>query len=109
MNQDKPQRCPIMRAVTHEEVGDAIGRLVEIARADTGQSARVADFLLAWWNGEDNGHFPILHLCNCDPVIGEDMVAIMAYFAQELTVYADAWGYQDTMAELAERWRTRAS
>lgn len=103
------QRCPIMRAVTFEEVDEAIGRLVEIARSDTGQSARVADFLLAWWNGPDNGHFPILHLCNCDAVIGEDMVAIMAYLTQEPMVYADAWGYRDAMAELAEQWRNQAT
>ena len=52
-----------------------------IARSDTGQSARVADFLLAWWNGLDNGHFPMLHLSNCDAAIGEDMIVIMAYLA----------------------------
>lgn len=109
MDQDKPQRRPIMRAPTHEEVGEAIGRLVDIARSDTGQSARVADFLLAWWNGPDNGHFPILHLCSCDAIIGEDMVAIMAYLAQEPTVYADAWGYRDAMAELHGRWRDQAT
>lgn len=102
---NKPARRPIMRAPTFEEVGDAIGRLVEIARADTGQSERVADFLLAWWNGPDNGHFPILHLCNCDAVIGEDMVAIMAYLTQEPVTYPDAWGYRDALADLWDKWR----
>lgn len=105
MNQNKPARRPAVRAVTFDEVGEAIGRLVEIARSDTGQSARVADFLLAWWNGDDNGHFPILHLCNCDAIIGEDMVIIMAHLAQEPTVYPDAWGYKDAMAELWHLWR----
>ena len=100
-----PQRRPAIRAVTFEEVGEAIARLIAVASADTGQSARAADFLLAWWNGGDNGHFPILHLCNCDATISEDMLIVMAYLAQEPTVYADAWGYRDAMAELVERWR----
>ena len=98
---------PAIRAVTFDDVGDAIGRLVGIANGDTGQSARVADFLLAWWNAPDNGHFPILHLCNCDATIGEDMIIIMAYLAQEPTVYPDAWGYRDAMIALVERWRAR--
>ena len=62
--------------------------------------------LLAWWNGADNGHFPILHLCNCDATIAEDMIIVMAYLAQEPTVYPDAWGYRDAMVELVERWRS---
>lgn len=100
-----PQRRPAIRAVTFEEAGEAIGRLIVVANADTGQSARVADFLLAWWNGSNNGHFPILHLCNCDAIIGEDMLIIMAYLAQEPTVYADAWGYRDAMVGLVSQWR----
>jgi hypothetical protein len=68
--------------------------------AETGASAKVADFLLAWWNGDECGHFPILHLCNVDAVIAEDMLTIMAYLAQEPTTYADAWGYRDAMGDL---------
>ena len=101
----KPARRPVMRAVTFDEAGAAIDRLIAIARSDTGQSARVADFLLAWWNGPDNGHFPILHLSNCDAVIGEDMVLIMAYLAQEPPVYPDGGDRRDAMVELVERWR----
>lgn len=100
-----PQRRPAIRAVTFEEVGEAIGRLVAVASSDTGQSARAADFLLAWWNGMDNGHFPLLHLCNCDAIIAEDMLIVMAYLAQEPTVYPDDWGYRDAMIGLVERWR----
>lgn len=101
-----PQRRPAIRAVTFEEVGEAIARLIVVAGSDTGQSGRAADFLLAWWNGPDNGHFPILHLCNCDTIIAEDMLIVMAYLAQEPTVYPDAWGHRDAMVELVEQWRT---
>ena len=101
----EPQRRPAIRAVTFEETGEAIGRLVDLARSDTGQASRAADFLLAWWNGMDNGHFPVLHLCNCDAIIAEDMLIVMAYLAQEPTVYVDRWGYGDAMVKLVERWR----
>src|SRR3546814_1555848 len=83
MSTSEPQRRPAIRAVSFDDVGEAIGRLLAIARSDTGQAARVADFLLAWWDGGTNGHFPLLHLSNCDPTIGEDMVIIMAYLTQE--------------------------
>ena len=100
-----PTRHSAIRNIRFDDVGAAIGRLIEVARNDTGQSRRVADFLLAWWNGPDNGHCPLLHLCNCDTTIGEDMVIIMAYLAQEATVYPDAWEYREVMVDLVERWR----
>ena len=56
-----PQRRPAIRAVAFDEVGEAITRLIVVAGSDAGQAARAADFLLAWWNGGDNGHFPVLH------------------------------------------------
>ena len=34
---------------------EALGRLCQIAKRDTGQSRRVANFLLAWHNAEENG------------------------------------------------------
>ena len=105
-----PQKRPVIRAVSSDEMGAAIGRLLAIAlpstrAAETGASGKVADFLLAWWNGDECGHFPILHFCNVDAVIAEDMLTIMAYLAQESTVYADAWGYRDQMGALWERYR----
>ncbi len=105
-----PQRRPVIRAVSFDEVGEAIGRLLAIAlppsrAAETGASPNVADFLLAWWNADECGHFPILHLCNLDAIIAEDMLTIMAWLAQEPTVYADAWGYRDAMHELWIRYR----
>lgn len=42
----QPQRRPLIRALAFDEVGAAIGRLVDVASSDTGQAARVADFLL---------------------------------------------------------------
>ena len=110
MDQKLPDRRPAIRAVSFEDVGAALARLVPIAlpptrAAETGASAKVADFLLAWWNGDETGHFPILHLCNVDAVIAEDMLIIMAYLAANSTVYADQWGYRDIMGEIWKRYR----
>ena len=33
------------------------------------------------------------------------MLIVMAYLAQEPTVYPDAWGYRDAMVALVEQWR----
>src|SRR3546814_6667901 len=72
-----PQRRPVILHVSFDEAGAATGRLLAIAMpptraAETGASWKVADFLLAWWNGDECGHFPIIHLCNVDAVIAED-------------------------------------
>ena len=44
-------------AITAEEVA-ALERLIAHARQDSGQSRRVADFLLAWWNSGSCGAVP---------------------------------------------------
>jgi hypothetical protein len=110
MDQESPARRPAIRAVSFDDVGAALARLVLIAlpptrAAETGASSKVADFLLAWWNGDGTGHFPILHLCNVDAVTAEDMLIVMAYLAENSTVFADRWGYRDTMGEIWERYR----
>ena len=40
----------------------ALERLIKIAQGDTGQTHRVADFLLAWWNAGDCGSFDLTNL-----------------------------------------------
>lgn len=95
----------LISAISFAEAGRALSRLIPVAKSDTGQSARVADFLLAWWNGTDNGKFEILHLCNVDAPIAEDMLIIMSFLAQNGVTYADAWGERESMVELWEIWR----
>lgn len=88
------------------EVKAALDRLIDIARSDTGQSARVANFLLAWWNGADWGHFPIADLFGVDRPIAADMATIFAFLGQHPgAIYADAFGYREAMADLVELWR----
>ncbi|MDE0878869.1 MAG: hypothetical protein OSB00_09450 [Sphingomonas bacterium] len=103
-----PQHRPAIRAVSFEDVGSAIGRLFEIAKFRTHQGKRVADFLLAWWDGDQWGHFPILHLSNCDAIIAEDMLIIMANLSKGEVTYAYDWGYREEMEALIDQWRTDA-
>jgi hypothetical protein len=98
------------KTMTDDGVGAAIGRLVVVARSDTGQSRRCANFLLAWWNGDDWGHFPIADLFGVDAPLAADMATIFSYLAAYPTaIYPDAWGYRDAMAELVDRWRPEAA
>jgi len=96
---------PLMRAIGFDDVLHAVERLLPIAQSDTHQSARVADFLLAWWNGSDCGKFELTHLCNVDSEISEDMLIIMGFLAQNGVHYADAWGHRESMIKLWEQWR----
>ena len=56
---------------------EALGRLLDIARRDTGQSRRVADFLLAWHNAEENGGWDPTDLWNVDTAIADDMLTVV--------------------------------
>ena len=85
---------------------NALDRLIESARSDTGQARRVANFLLAWWNGEDCGHFPIADLFGVDATIATHMTTIIGFLGQhEGAIYPDAFGRKAEMIELVRRWR----
>ena len=45
---------------------EALGRLLEVAQRDTGQSRRVASFPLAWHNAEENGGWNPVDLWQLD-------------------------------------------
>jgi hypothetical protein len=90
----------------HAQVEAAIERLVDLAGSDTGQSRRAANFLLAWWNGDDWGHFPITDLFAVDRAVADDMVTIFTFLGQQAgAVYPDAFGYRAAMSDLVTRWR----
>ena len=87
-------------------VAAALDRLIERSRAAPGQARRAANFLLAWWDGEQWGHFPIADLFVVDAPVAADMTTILAYLGQHGgAIYPDAFDRRDAMAELVERWR----
>lgn len=94
--------------IDHANTAACLSRLIEVARSDTGQSAKVANFLLAWWNGDDWGHFDVSDIFGLDRAIGIDIATIIGYLADHPgAVYADAFGEREAMSELIGLWRAR--
>lgn len=82
----------------------ALKRLIDIAKRDTGQSRRVADFLLAWWNAGACGSFDLTNLWAVDATIGDDMVTVFAMIAK-VNSYPDSLGYSADFAAIVHAWR----
>jgi hypothetical protein len=91
--------------VTHEIVGDAFDILLPVAKRDTDQSVRTANFLLSWWNGSVNGHIDIVGITAVDRELGDAMAIIILYLAKSDTAYADQWGRNHNIQELIDQWR----
>jgi len=83
---------------------EALQRLLEIAARDTGQSRRVADFLLAWWNSGSCGGFDITTAWGVDSAIVEDMIVVFA-LAARCGSYPDALGYGEQFTRVVHAWR----
>ena len=79
---------------------EALGRLCQIAKRDTGQSRRVANFLLAWHNAEENGEWDPTDLWNVDTAIAEDMLAVLK-LAKDSHGYAGDLGSNLKSGQLA--------
>lgn len=82
----------------------ALGRLVKIAKSDTGQAKRVADFLLAWWNAGSCGGFDLTDLWAVDTAIARDMLAVMFLIARHNN-YPDAYGFKPDFERMVAEWR----
>ena len=57
----------------------ATARLLDLARSDTCQARRAADFLMAWWNGPDLGKFDIADIFAVDKANAADMATIIGF------------------------------
>lgn len=68
---------------------EALRRLLDVAKGDTGQSRRVASFLLAWWNAQNCGGFDLTDLWGVDEELVDDMLSVLGMIAQ-LHSYPDA-------------------
>lgn len=82
----------------------ALERLLVIASRGTGQSRRVADFLLAWWNAGTCGGFDFTTMWGCDTAIVNDMVIVFAYVGHNAN-YPDTLGYADQFKTIVRAWR----
>ena len=94
--------------LAHPELKSALNRLIDLARADTGQSARVTNFLLAWWDGDQWGNFPLTDLFRVDRDVAADMATVFAFLGQHggaLYIGAFCDQYRGEMGRLVDRWR----
>jgi len=84
----------------------ALERLIDIARRDTGQSQRVADFLLAWWNATSCGGFDLTDFWSVDAEIADDMLVVIGLI-RESRAYPDTLGTpaHEAFRELVKLWR----
>ncbi len=91
------------RTVNEEETA-ALERLIQVAQGDTGQSRRVADFLLAWWNAASCGAFDLTTLWGLDTGIAKDMVTVFGLVAK-VNQYPDSLGYEEPFKRIVREWR----
>ncbi len=84
----------------------ALDRLMKIAKGNTGQCKRVADFLLSWFNGPVCGGWGVTDVWHLDIEILEDLFVVLA-FISEKTVYPDQLGYYDDLQVIARQWRPK--
>ena len=88
----------------HSAQRAALERLIAIARSDTGQSRRVAGFLLAWWNAQECGGFDLTDLWGVDRSIAADMLTVFALLI-ECRDYPDSLGYRKPFEAIVRLWR----
>src|SRR5260370_29374832 len=82
----------------------SVARLMRIAMGDTGQCRRVADFLLAWHNAEENGGWDPTDLWNVDAAIADDLLTVVRLI-RDSHGYPDALGFGDEIAAVWRSWR----
>ncbi|MDH2092159.1 hypothetical protein N5K21_25900 [Rhizobium pusense] len=87
-----------------DRVRFALEKLLNVAHGDTGQSRRVANFILAWWNADVHGGFNLADLADVDRDVCEDMVTVFTFVAREEDlVYPEA--YKPQIIQIIRRWR----
>lgn len=82
----------------------ALARLIEVAKRDTGQSRRVAEFLLAWWNAGACGGFDLTNLWSLDLALCRDMQTVFGLIAEQHH-YPDHFALADDFQEIVRQWR----
>ncbi|MDR3213038.1 MAG: hypothetical protein LBT71_03870 [Azoarcus sp.] len=80
---------------------------VSIAHGSTHQSMIVADFLLAWWDSVNCGHFDLSSLWAVDAGTVADMQTVFGMIAR-VKVYPDVLGYEEKFKTVMENWRAQS-
>lgn len=86
-------------------IREALDRLLDVANRDTGQSRRVADFLLSWWNADICGGWNPVDLWGLDPALRVDILRVIIYLATPGACYPDTLGYKAAFERLVHERR----
>ncbi|MEF2072546.1 DUF7673 family protein [Consotaella aegiceratis] len=82
----------------------AFERLLKIARSDTGQSRKVANFILAWWNADSLGGFDLAELFGVDEEIAADMATVFVCLSRNAMAFYPT-AYRAEIEAIIEAWR----
>ena len=82
----------------------ALENLLKLAQGNGGQSRRVADFLLAWWNAGKCGSYDLTTAWGLDEDIMEDMCVVFR-LASRASSYPDSLGYGPHFEAVVHAWR----
>jgi len=84
---------------------EAVKRLLRVAVQRSGQSRRVADFLLAWYNAGDNGGWDPSDLWSVDPALADDMLRVLKLVRRHSGKYPNDLGFRDEIVAVWHMWR----
>jgi hypothetical protein len=93
-----------MDLIKNQSAHEALARLLEIARRGTGQSRRVADFLLAWHNSEENGGWNPYDLWSLDDSICNDIILTLSLI--RMGNYPENLGFGTEISQVWALWRS---
>lgn len=79
-------------------------RLLKVAAGRSGQSEKVAGFLLAWWNAQSCGGFDLTVLWQIDAQLSRDCCLLMGWISQNHH-YPDELGFAPQFEALVRQWR----
>ncbi|MFT0140855.1 hypothetical protein ACEK07_46960 [Alcanivoracaceae bacterium MT1] len=97
---DQASRHPIL---TSEEF-EALTYLIRLAKSNTGQCRRAANFLLSWWNSASCGSFDLTDLWGLDDEITQAMQVVIRFLCRR-QVYPDTLGFKDDFQAIIRQWR----
>ena len=84
----------------------ALQRLVQIAKRDTGQSTRVANFLLSWWDAESCGGFDPTDLWTLDEGIVADVFLVLQLISKNRGKHPDKFELSDEFEAIIAQHRS---
>lgn len=85
----------------------SLDRVLSVAMHDTSQSKHCADFLLAWWNADENGGFDLTALWGLDSELVAACSLVFIWLATR-NQYPDDIGYGPQFRAVWQKWRQPA-